>query len=380
MLDVIQPFLKVPINILRVQTERGPFAPVISLGKVLARKAAGAPLKLDEEIAKNLVAATIAGGTAIATYEGFLTGGVVPNPNRTGLRQLSRASGNIPYSMIIGGTEVPYIFFEPIGPLMAIYADITELSMTYPFLSEDWNRGVLTSFANNISRRSYFESLGVMMDAWRGDWDEAKDGLAFMIVGNAVPFSSSLRQGGEMFDIRRNGKTFVQKLMEQLPVLRNEVPPQRNRWGETIYNADTMVKKVAEWMGVTDEQTLDIANKIGMTFAPLPTLELISNDPVDKSMRILIDHLGPDEKFEMAGGATRRGKISVLSDEDFDAFLVETGQREKEAVREVIGIYGNRFDEAISNEETRQELIGNISGAIESAREEVRYDFLEKYQ
>lgn len=383
-LDVVLPFLKTPANIMRMQFERmPPFSLAISGSKLLARRKAGAPLQLAEEIAKNAIGATLAGGTALATYEGFLSGGVIPNPKRRGLRQLSRSSQDVPYSIIIGDTQIPYIFLEPIGPMVALYADATELSMAYPFMGDEWRKGMLASFANNVSRRSYLESLGVLMDAWGGEWDKVKDGLAFMLVGNALPFSGIARQMGETFDARRSGGSFVQKLMEQLPFLRKEAPPIRNVWGEEIYNADTMVKRVAEMMGVSDQETLDIANKVGMVFTPLPTFEKISNDPVDKSMLKIMENMGPKEKFELAGAPTKAGKISHFTDEQFDAFRAETGQMEKQRVQAYLTSIGApdgvMFVEGLKDKGNRTQIIKTISRIRRGVREDVRAKYLRMY-
>ncbi|KAB2832379.1 MAG: hypothetical protein F9K51_05200 [Candidatus Dadabacteria bacterium] len=352
-----------------------PYAPLISAGKILARAKAGAPLQIGEELGKNAFGALFAGGVGYLTYQGVITGGMVPNPKRRGLAKNARSAGAVPYSIQIGDTQVPYIVLEPIGPMIALCADYVELAQEYPLSSADFWKGIAFSFGNNVTGRSYVESLGTFWDLATGQWDKAKKSTAFQVVGWSIPYSGALRTIGIATDIQRDPHTFTQEIMSHLPYLREQVPPMLDRWGEEIGSPDTTYYRFLSALGIEDEVILDTAQRLGIAFAPLPSWEEKKSDPANQAMLKLVEKIEPHEE-PIFGPPTWNKNFAPYSDEQFTAYQKLVGRREKQLVTEVVnqlgGPNGIQFEQIISNPVSRGKFVRQLNNRFTVIRKRAK--------
>ena len=371
--EIIFPFRTAPANLFRWGFERTmPYAPLISAGKILARAKAGAPLRIGEELGKNAFGALLAGGIGYLTYQGVIKGGMVPNPKRRGLAKNARSAGDVPYTIQVGDKQIPYMLFEPIGPMIAINADYVELANEYPLSSSDFWKGLAYSFGNNVTGRSYVESLGTFWDLINGDWDRAKSGLAFQTIGWTVPFSAALRTAGIATDVQRDPHTFTQEIMSHLPYLREQVPPMLDRWGEEIASPDTTYYKALKALGVEDEVILDTAQRLGVAFAPLPSFEEKKSDPANQGMLRLIERMQPHED-PIYGPPTWNKDFAIYTDKQFTAYQKLVGQREKQFFTDLVNQLGDiRYEQIIYNRTSREQFVKRINNRFTAIRKRAK--------
>lgn len=377
--EIVFPFRTAPLNLFRWGFERTlPYGPLISAGKIIARAKAGAPLQVGEELGKAAFGLMFAGSVGYLTYQGTITGGMVPNPKRRGLAKNARSAGDVPYSIKLpNGDSIPYILFEPVGPMIAITADYVELAQEYPLSSSDFWKGIAQSFGNNVTGRSYVESLGTFWDLVNGQWDRAKESLAFQTVGWTVPFSAALRTVGIATDVQRDPHGFTQAIMSHLPILREQVPPMLDRWGEEIASPDTTYYRALKSLGMEDETILDAAQRVGVALAPLPSWEEKKTDPANQAMLAIVNKIEPDEPA-IFGPPTYNKTFRFYTNEQFTAYQKLVGQREKQFVTSLVnelgGPNGVRFEQIISNRTSRADFVRRMNNRFTAIRKQAKME------
>ena len=233
---VILPFLRTPTNIASFTLERTPLA--FASRAVRADIAAGGARR-DLALAKISLGSLAMGTSANLALQGQITGG---GPQNRDLKNMMRASGWQPYSVLINGKYYAYNRLDPVGALLGLAADITEISgeLDDPTMT-DLALAATVAVASNMSSKTYLKGLSEFNDVMGSiQIGDDKSNTRFMNWLNRqgtslMPFSSTSRSYVRMTDpTLRSAFTFTEKLKSQIPGYSEDLPPRRNIFGEPI--------------------------------------------------------------------------------------------------------------------------------------------------
>jgi hypothetical protein len=233
---VILPFLRTPTNIASFTLERTPLA--FASRAVRADIAAGGARR-DLALAKISLGSLAMGTSANLALQGQITGG---GPQNRDLKNMMRAGGWQPYSLLINGKYYAYNRLDPVGALLGLAADITEISgeLDDPTMM-DLALASTVAVASNMSSKTYLKGLSEFNDVVASIQigDDKTNTRAFNWVNrqgaSLTPFSSTFRSIERMTDpTLRSAFTFTEKLKSQIPGFSDDLPPRRNIFGEPI--------------------------------------------------------------------------------------------------------------------------------------------------
>lgn len=231
-LKVILPFTRTPANILRFTFERTPIAPVMS--KFRSDIAAGGARR---DLALAQVSLGTAGMLAFAdaTMNGQITG---RGPVEKGQKQAMQREGWKPYSLKIGNRWVSYNRLDPIGSLVGMSADATEMLMQAQHDSLDdpdtEKLAVATAlaFAGNITNKTYLSGLSSIIEALN-DPQRSAESWTQRLAGSVVP--AGVAQIARLNDpIVREVDSMMDAIRARTPGLSANLPPRMDMWGEPL--------------------------------------------------------------------------------------------------------------------------------------------------
>ncbi len=280
MVDLVIPFKTAPVNIVKYTFERTPgFNMLIGRSRddILGRNGKAAQ---DMAIAKLAVGSSVLGIFAWQASQGRITGG---GPLDTGKRmQLEERTGWRPYSIIMDdGTTVALQRLGPIGQLMGISADMTEvwseldqkdrdqLAVLGSVYSADMmgeGLNAMSAFGHGAMRNTLDQSpllgvrdfIGLLSDISAGHGTSGTKSFASKIAASFVPFSGATNyltywtENGQsrnpaaapLDEFGRRQSLMAMTLRETLqrakakiPGLSKDVPARLGFWGQQIYRA-----------------------------------------------------------------------------------------------------------------------------------------------
>jgi len=229
-LRLIAPFIRTPINIMKFGLERTPFA--FGSKKIRAELAAGGARR-DMALAKISVGSMVMGVTSYYAAEGLITGG---GPKDKDKRQLMRDKGWQPYSIKLGDKWYSYNRLEPLGVLLGLSADLTEIisnSNDEELISESIFAAV-SAFSKNITSKTFLRGFSEALRAL-DDPDRFGEVFTKKFVASLVPATSLLSQIERVSDPDlRATYEILDHVRSRIPGLSESLPPRRNIWGEPI--------------------------------------------------------------------------------------------------------------------------------------------------
>lgn len=239
---VILPFLRTPTNIIKFAGARTPLAPLSA--SIRADVAAGGARR-DLALARITLGSMLMATVADLTMSGAITGG---GPTETATRNTMRRTGWQPYSIRIGDTYLAYNRLDPLGMMIGIAADLTEITGE---LGEQDRKSVpaalVLATAKNLTSKTYLTGISNVVLAI-DDPDRYGEAYLRRQLATLVPFTSALAQIERVVDptLRetRVGRAddpdmkFVAELINQVrartPGFSDDLPPRRNVWGRPI--------------------------------------------------------------------------------------------------------------------------------------------------
>ena len=233
---VILPFLRTPTNIASFTLERTPLA--FASRAVRADIAAGGARR-DLALAKISLGSLAMGTSANLALQGQITGG---GPQNRDLKNMMRAKGWQPYSVLVNGKYYAYNRLDPVGALLGLAADITDIAgeLDEPTMAE-LAMAATVAVASNMSSKTYLKGLSEFNDVMSSiQIGDDKSNTRFMNWLNRqgaslTPFSSTFRSVERMYDpTLRSAFTFTEQLKSQIPGYSEDLPPRRNIFGEPI--------------------------------------------------------------------------------------------------------------------------------------------------
>lgn len=233
---VVIPFVRTPTNIASFTLERTPMA--LASRAVRADIAAGGARR-DLALAKLATGSFIMGAAADLTLGGQITGG---GPTDYRMQAILREKGWQPYSILINGKYYAYNRLDPVGSVIGLAADMTEIigQLDEPDAFEIGIAGTIAA-ASNLSSKTYLSGLTEFFDVLAGTLSgRDKDNIRAMnylsrMASSIVPFTSALRTFERIQDPTvRSAFDFVDGIKARLPGYSDDLPPRRNIFGEPV--------------------------------------------------------------------------------------------------------------------------------------------------
>lgn len=231
-LKVILPFTRTPANILSFTFERTPLSPLLS--KFRADVAAGGARR---DLA---LAQTLLGSAAMATFADLTLDGKISGrgPAERGQREALMREGWKPYSLKLGDRWYSYNRLDPVGSLVGMSADFTEMlqQAQHSTLEDaDTEKVAVASalaFAGNITNKTYLSGLSSVIDALN-DPQQSAEGWAQRLAASVIP--AGVGQAARTMDPTvRQVYSMMDAIQAKVPGLSKDLPPRLDMWGEPL--------------------------------------------------------------------------------------------------------------------------------------------------
>ena len=297
---VVMPFIRTPVNIVKFAAERSPFAPLFKEVRANLAGKNGAVAR-DTQIARIGLGSTVSAATAYMALEGAITGGGPADPKA---RAVQYETGWQPYSVKVGDQYFSYGRLEPLGMMLGVAADFTELATV---MSEEEQKNVaaliMGSVQKNLVSKTWLRGLSEMIEAFQ---DPERYGEQYVqnLAGTLVP--TAVAQAARTRDpYFREARSILDKIKERIPGLRETLPVRRGILGNAI--------KLEGSLGP------DILSPIYTSTA--------TNDPVANEMA----------RLRMAPSKPSRKVMGVeLTPQEYDTYQQTTGQLARHLLGQVI--------------------------------------------
>jgi hypothetical protein len=224
---LIVPFVRTPLNIMKFGFERTPLAPLSK--NIRAQIAAGGSSR-DLAIARMSLGSMVMASTAVAAAQGNITGGGPSNPD---MRRMMRALGWKPYAIKIDGAYYSYNRLEPLGILMGLSADFSEIGGSISEGEADELAAAITlSISKNVTSKTWLRGVSELLNVF-----DQNDRGAIKFVRNFL--TSTVPAGARQLERQvdptlRAVNDIIDVYKTNIPWLSKDALPERNHWGDII--------------------------------------------------------------------------------------------------------------------------------------------------
>lgn len=247
----VVPFVRTPTNIMKFTFARTPLA--YASASIRSDIAAGGA-RAAQAHARVALGSMIMMTVGSMSMDGIITGGGPKDPK---INAAWRAGGNQPYSVKIGDKWFSYSRLDPIGMMIGIASDITEISNSGG--DEDATELAVAgavALAQNLASKTYMQGVFDFIGAV-DPRNPTKDIGTYLMdqASGLMPYSALIRQINQGIDpVRREVKapgfteegevdpmaTFLNRMINSykrnIPGLSGDLPPVRDIFGEEMTN------------------------------------------------------------------------------------------------------------------------------------------------
>lgn len=226
-LRFIVPFVRTPTNIIKFAGERTPLA---FISKNVSAEIAAGGARRDLALAKISLGSMVMASTATLAAEGMITGG---GPSDAAMRQIKLNTGWQPYSIKIGDKYYSYSRLEPIGMLLGIASDMTEImgQLTQDDAEKLAAYSVM-AFSKNVTSKTWLRGVSELFNVM-ADPDRYGKRYIERFIGSAVP--AGVAQAERVIDPElRAVYGIMDEMKSRIPGFSKGLFPRRNLWGEPI--------------------------------------------------------------------------------------------------------------------------------------------------
>ena len=223
---IIVPFVRTPENIFTYAWERTPFL-AYARNQIRADIKAGGAAR-DMALGKMAFGGMIAGLAATLAASGFITGS---GPEDRDLKKMMRDNGWQPNSIRIGDTYYSYKRMDPVGMIIGMIADTTEIIGGL----DDYSAGklamsIVLSMEHNLLDNLYLDGIMNALDAIQDPGKQWHDYFKKQ-AGSLIPaLSGDIARG---FDpVVHDTKSIVDTMRSRVPGFSMLAPASRNIFGE----------------------------------------------------------------------------------------------------------------------------------------------------
>lgn len=249
---LVLPFIRTPTNIVKYTFARTPLA--YMSGAIRADiKAGGA--RAAQAHARVALGSMLMLYMADMTAEGTVTGRGPEDPN---MRRAKMNTGWMPYSVKVGDRWYQYSRTDPIGMIMGIGADITELTTNANDEdAEMMATAAVTALANNLANKTYMSGIYDFIGAIdSGNPTNDPGRYVSDFTSGLMPFSSFVRsvagasdpiaretrgavrtEEGETDAVATYLEGLIASVRAKIPGMGKDLPPRRDLFGEPINKA-----------------------------------------------------------------------------------------------------------------------------------------------
>jgi hypothetical protein len=297
--EFLLPYIKTPINLLKKAAEYIPGVNFMleSVRNDMAGKNGAAAR--DIAVSRMIIGGTVALIVADGMEDGAITGGGLAEPEK---RRARMAAGWQPYSLRLNGKYYSYQRIEPVGRLLAVAADATEISQASGQDDKFGLAGAITAAMGNATiSQTYLSGLS---NAVKAITDPDRYGPRWLDQYAASLIPGVVGQTAAALDPQaREVNSVLDAIQARVPVWRELLLPKRN-------------PLTGEPIGAPDRP---------FPFAPIAATEL-SEDPVLlEAMRLGVSLPIAPRKVQVGKGVGKMGQVEI-SPEARNAFTEEQGQ------------------------------------------------------
>lgn len=232
---VIIPFVRTPTNIASYALERTPLAFV---SRSVREDIAAGGARRDLALGKIAVGSTIMAISSDMAMQGQITGNGPVNPQ---MKSTLRMSGWQPYSIKVGDTYYAYNRLDPIGALLGIAADTTEIigQVDSEATADELGVAVVLSVVQNMASKTYmsglFEAINAISESSVDpEADNYKLARYFQRLGGSLVPSGIAAVERQVDPTVRAANGYLETIKARIPGYSDDLPPRRNIFGEPI--------------------------------------------------------------------------------------------------------------------------------------------------
>ena len=232
---LVVPFLRTPVNVVKYAMQRTPLAPAMPTFR--ADIAAGGARK-DLALARVALGSTTMAITVGMAQQGYITGN---GPVNYDARRILEMSGWKPNSILLGDTYYSISRLDPIGNILMMSANLTEIIGQAPDEAEtlDIFTAATISVANSLTSKTWFRGFSEFIEAYASASadPENKQNVAIKWLER---MGSSVVPAGVAAYTRTQDSTIrltdglIDKQKARLPNYSKDLPPRRNMFGQPI--------------------------------------------------------------------------------------------------------------------------------------------------
>jgi len=297
---VIVPFIRTPTNIMKFVGERTILAP---LSKAIREEFSAGGARRDLALAKIATGSMIMAASADYVMSGQITGGGPKNPQ---MKNLLRATGWQPYSIKVGDEFFAYSRLDPIGALIGISADMTEIiGQVSEAEGLDLATAAAVSVAQNVTSKTYLSGVSQFFDVMSSTSSDPEKNSRKMerwierMAGSIIP--SGVAQVARTVDpTLRATRGILEKLQSRIPGYSKDLPPRRNVFGEPIVLSGGLgpdiMSPIYQSTDKKDPVADEIVNQKTLIRMPMRSIQGVELDSKQYDRYILL-YSGKDNRF-----------------------------------------------------------------------------------
>ena len=231
---VIVPFVRTPTNIMSYLLERTPLA---YTSQAVREDIAAGGARKDLALGKIVTGSMVMAVTAELAMAGQITGA---GPTHPKMRNILRETGWQPYSIKVGDTYYAYNRLDPIGGLLGLAADMTEImGQTTEAEASEVALAAVLSITQNMASKTYLSGVFDFVEAFFGASTDPEasnwklNNWLNRLGGSMVPsFVAAIeRQVSPEISATYD---MIDRIKSRIPGMSEGLPPRRNIFGEVI--------------------------------------------------------------------------------------------------------------------------------------------------
>ena len=233
-LRVLLPFVRTPTNIASFTLER---TPVAFLSKNIRAEIAAGGARRDVALAKIATGSMMMAVSADLALSGTITGA---GPVDRDMKNIKRAAGWQPYSIKIGDKYYAYNRLDPIGGLIGLSADMTEiLGQTSEADTLALTSAAILSATQNMASKTYLSNFMGTMDAiFTASTDPMASNKQIQYLlgrmgASIIPAGVAAIERTVSPELSA-AYSFLDQVKSRIPGFSTDLPPRRNIFGEPV--------------------------------------------------------------------------------------------------------------------------------------------------
>jgi hypothetical protein len=250
------PFIKTPLNIAKFGLERTPLEFPRIVAKALRGELKGA--ELSEQLAKPLMGSALGGTAYMLSEAGQLTGGM---PKKKAEREERMNTGWQPYSVKVGDTYVSYGRMEPLGMILGLAADFSQIQKEMT-KEEQYNvaAGIMGAIKNNVTDKTFMQGFANLITAVNDPGRYGKN-MVKSLAGSTVPAVVAGVERSIDPNIR-DAREVLDAVMARIPGAAETLPPKLTVWGDPVTRTGTPVSRFVSPVQLSKEKGSPIEKEV----------------------------------------------------------------------------------------------------------------------